>query len=127
MPERRNLWLGSNENLGRNDDLSVLSSHVMQANADDAPAPAPAPAAAAAEMGGNFRNSGWPSKEYYSLPFSKCYLSQCYSRGCHTSFFPFSKNGEGGRGMLFLNGGGSNLGDWRMRNEENFVSSTGEE
>jgi hypothetical protein len=29
--------------------------------------------------------------------------------------------------MLFLNGGGSNLGDWRMRNEENFVSSTGEE
>ena len=67
MPECRNLWLGSNENFGRNDDLSVLSSHVMQANADDAPAPA-------AEMGGNFRNSaGWASKEYSSLPFSKCY------------------------------------------------------
>jgi hypothetical protein len=40
------------------------------------------------------------------------------NRGCHTSFFLFSENGEWGHGTLSLNGGGSILGDWRMENEE---------
>jgi hypothetical protein len=43
------------------------------------------------------------------------------------SFFPFSENGEWGRGTLSLNGGGPILGDWRIENEENFFSSMGEE
>ena len=43
-----------------------------------------------------------------------------YIRGCHTSFFPFSENGEWGRGKLALNGGGPILGDWRMETGETF-------
>jgi hypothetical protein len=39
-------------------------------------------------------------------------------RGCHTSFFVFSENGEWGRGTLSWNGGGPILGDWRMKNGE---------
>jgi hypothetical protein len=49
------------------------------------------------------------------------------TRDYHTSFFPFSENGEWGRGTLSLNGGGPILGDWRMKNGENFFSTTGEE
>jgi hypothetical protein len=44
-----------------------------------------------------------------------------YNRGCHTSFFLFSENGEWGRGTLSLNGGGPILRDWRMENGENLL------
>jgi hypothetical protein len=49
------------------------------------------------------------------------------NRGCHTTFFSFSENGEWRHGTLSLNGRGPILGDWRMENVENFFSSTGEE
>jgi hypothetical protein len=48
-------------------------------------------------------------------------ICELKNRGCHTSFFPFSKDGEWGRGTLSLNGGGPILGDWRMEIVEDFL------
>jgi hypothetical protein len=62
-----------------------------------------------------------------SMPFKHDLALQ--SRGCHTSFFPFSENEEWGRGTLSLNGGGPILGGWRMENGEwrKFLLLPGEE
>ena len=44
-----------------------------------------------------------------------------HDRGCHTSFFPFSENGERGRGTLSL-GRGTILREWRMILGEGFTT-----
>ena len=50
---------------------------------------------------------------YWFLLYIYWILDNRGTRGCHTSFLPFSEVGECWSGTLSLNGGGSILGEWK--------------